>query len=114
MSDKQNEAVANERCDSLYFLEEAMQEIFFIFAKTVSIVIDVVSIAMLVQVILQFFVDTTQNRIYILACFITEPFIAPVRLIMARLNILQDSPIDWAFFVTSVLLALIGSILPPI
>ena len=114
MSDKQNEAVANERCDSLYFLEEAMQEIFFIFAKTVSIVIDVVSIAMLVQVILQFFVDTTQNRIYILACFITEPFIAPVRLIMARFNILQDSPIDWAFFVTSVLLALIGSILPPI
>ena len=91
-----------------------MQEILYIFAKTVSLVIDVVSITMLIQVVLQFFVDPTENRIYLLACFITEPFIAPVRAIMARLNILQDSPIDWAFFITSLLLGILSSLLPAI
>lgn len=91
-----------------------MQDILYVFAKTVSLVIDVVWVTMIVQVVLQFFVDPTESRIYLLACFITEPFIAPVRYIMARLNILQDTPIDWAFFVTSVLLGIISSLLPAI
>ena len=91
-----------------------MQEILFILAKTVSLVIDVVSIAMLLRMILSFFVDPMENKLYLVSCYVTEPFIAPVRAIMVQLNIGQDSPIDWAFFVTSILLGLIGSILPAI
>ncbi|MBQ8415036.1 MAG: YggT family protein [Clostridia bacterium] len=92
-----------------------MQEIFYIFAKTVSIALDVVSIAMLVRMILSFFTpDPMENRLYIISCYVTEPFIAPVRAIMVHFNIGQDSPIDWAFFATSILLGIIGSILPVI
>lgn len=92
-----------------------MQEILYIFAKTVALVLDVVSIAMLVRMILSFFApDPTENRFYLISCYVTEPFIAPVRAVMVHFNIGQDSPIDWAFFVTSILLGIIGSFLPVI
>ena len=98
------------------FLEEKeVQEIFYIFAKTISIVIDVVSIAMVIRMILSFFTpDPLESRVYMLSCYVTEPFIAPIRALMVHFNIGQDSPIDWAFFVTSILLGIIGSILPVI
>ena len=92
-----------------------MQEILYIFAKTVSLVIDVVSISMFVRMILSIFnfgTDPSENKLYMISCYITEPFIMPVRAIMVQLNIGQDSPIDWAFFITSILLGLIGGLLP--
>ena len=91
-----------------------MQEFFYIIAKTVAIVLEVVSFAMLVRMILPFFVDPMESRIYFISSFITEPFIAPVRAVMVRLNIGQDSPIDWAFSITYILIWLIGGLLPPI
>ena len=69
---------------------------------------------MLLRMILSFFVDPMENRLYLLTCYITEPFIAPVRAIMFYLNIGQDSPIDWAFSITYMLIWLLGSILPAI
>jgi uncharacterized protein YggT (Ycf19 family) len=70
---------------------------------------------MLIRMILSLFApDPTENRIYLISCYVTEPFIAPVRAIMVHFNILQDSPIDWAFFITSILIGIIGSILPVI
>ena len=91
-----------------------MQEIFYILAKVVAISLEVVSVTMLLRMILSFFVDPMENRLYLLTCYITEPFIAPVRAIMFYLNIGQDSPIDWAFSITYMLIWLLGSILPAI
>lgn len=91
-----------------------MQEFFYIIAKTVSISLDVVSFAMIIRMLLPFFTDPNESRIYHLVFFATEPFIAPVRAVMVRLNIGQDSPIDWAFSVTYILIWLIRMILPSI
>ena len=91
-----------------------MEELLFILAKTVSIVLDVVSVAMIVRMILPFFVDPNESRIYAICFYATEPFIVPVRAIMERLNIGQDSPIDWAFSITYLLIWLISSLLPVI
>ena len=94
-----------------------MQEVLYIFAKTVSLVIDIVSISMFIRMILSLFnfgSDPSENKLYMISCYITEPFIMPVRAIMVHLNIGQDSPIDWAFFITSILLGLIGGLLPVI
>ncbi|MBO7196994.1 MAG: YggT family protein [Clostridia bacterium] len=91
-----------------------MEEIFYILAKTVSIVMEVVSFAMIIRMLLPFFVDPNESRLYVLAFFITEPFIIPVRAIMVRLNIGQDSPIDWAFSITYIILWLLSSLLPAI
>ena len=91
-----------------------MQEILFIFAKTVSLVLDIVSISMLIRMILPFFVDPEENKLYLVTCYVTEPFIAPVRAVMVRFNIGQDSPIDWAFSITYILIWLVGNLLPSI
>ena len=91
-----------------------MQEVLYIFAKTVSLVLDIVSISMIIRMILPFFVDPEENKLYLVICYVTEPFIAPVRAVMVRFNIGQDSPIDWAFSITYILIWLVGSLLPSI
>ena len=73
-----------------------------------------VSFAMLARVILGFIVNPMESRLYELACLFTEPFIAPTRAIMVRLNIGQDSPIDWAFSITYIIIWLLRSFLPAI
>ena len=91
-----------------------MQEFFYIIAKTVSLTLDVVSFGMIARMLLPFFVDSEESRVYDISCYLTEPFIAPVRAIMVRLNIGQDSPIDWAFSVTYLIIFLLGMFLPAI
>ena len=91
-----------------------MQEFFYIIAKTVSIALEVVSFAMIIRMLLPIFIDPTESRIYAITCYVTEPFIAPVRAIMVRLNIGQDSPIDWAFSITYILIWLLSGLLPAI
>lgn len=91
-----------------------MIEIFYILAKTVSVTLGVVSFAMLVRMILPWFVDPMNSRAYAITCLLTEPFIAPVRALMVRLNIGQDSPIDWAFSITYILIWLLRNLLPMI
>lgn len=75
---------------------------------------EVVSFTMFIRMILSFFVDPMENKIYAITCCITEPFIAPVRGLMFMFNIGQDSPIDWAFTITHILILLLGMILPAI
>ena len=88
-----------------------MENVFYILAKLATLLLDVVSISMMIRVILPFFVDVAENRLYILASVITEPLITPIRAIMVKLNIGQGTPIDWSFFVTYLLLSVLRSIL---
>jgi len=87
---------------------------FFIIAKTISILLDIVYFAMLARVILPFFVVPEESRLYALAAVLTEPIIIPFRFIMMKLNIGQNSPLDWSFFVAAVALSILQSALPPI
>ena len=91
-----------------------MIEVIYIFAKTVSVTLSVVSVAMLVRMILPWFVDPMESRIYELSCLLTVPFILPVRAFMVRFNIAQDSPIDWAFSIAYILIWLLKNMLPAI
>jgi uncharacterized protein YggT (Ycf19 family) len=45
---------------------------------------------------------------------VTEPFIMPVRFIMAKFNILQNSPIDWSFTFAYLLIIFLRFILPAV
>ena len=91
-----------------------MIEILYVLAKTVSVILGVVSVAMLIRMILPWIIDPMESRIYALTCLVTEPFIAPVRAVMFMLNIGQDSPIDWAFSITYILIWLLQNLLPAI
>lgn len=91
-----------------------MIEFLIIFARTISLILEAVSLAMLVRMILPFFVEPEESKIYAFTFCVSEPFIAPVRLIMAKLNIGQDSPIDWSFFATYLILMVLQTAMPVI
>ena len=89
-----------------------MEIIFYILAKVVQIFLSVISLSMLLRVLLQFFVDITTNKVYALCVAVSEPFILPFRLLFAKLNILQDSPLDVPFLVAYIALSLVAGFLP--
>ena len=89
-----------------------METIFYILAKTVQLYLSVASYAMLARVVIQFFVSVEESKLYVLLCYISEPVILPFRIVMAKLNIGQNSPVDWSFFVTSILVVLLMNLLP--
>lgn len=89
-----------------------METIFYILAKCVQVVLDVVSLAMMVRAIMPIFADVEESGFYALTVAVTEPFVAPVRFIFAKLNIGQDMPIDIGFFATYLILWVLGMFLP--
>ena len=91
-----------------------METVFYFAAKLVSVVLEVVSIAMIVRMIVPLFTGSEDNKVCMLAALISEPFIAPVRAIMVKFNIGQDSPIDWAFSIAYILIWLLRTFLPAI
>ena len=88
--------------------------ILYIFAKTIQIILGLVTFCMFIRVILPIFVEPENSRVYFFVCMVTEPFVIPVRAIMAKFNIGQNSIIDWAFFVSYALLGFIKMLLPSI
>lgn len=90
--------------------------IIYILAKLISVAITVICYAMMIRAILPIFLrgNIDGNRFYFFLTVITEPFIAPVRYVLVKLNVLQDSPIDFAFMITYFLLIFVQMILPAI
>lgn len=83
-----------------------------IFSGIVSVVIDAVTLCMIVRMIVSLLVPDESGRLGMFLAFVTEPFIIPVRFILSRLNLLQDSPIDWSFTISYLLLVTIRFMLP--
>ena len=67
---------------------------------------------MLVRMIMSFFPSLEGGKVGAFVIVVTEPFIIPVRAWLYRLNIGQDSPIDWAFSLTYILIYIVRLFLP--
>ncbi len=89
-----------------------MEQIFYILAKSVEILLSLVSTCMFLRVILQLFVDTENNKLFLFCATVSEIFVTPFRYIMYKLNILQDTPIDAPFMVAYLVIMLLGMLLP--
>ena len=92
----------------------SVEDVFFFAAKFVQILLELVSIAMIVRMLLPFFTNPEDSKLYLFATMISEPFVAPVRALMVKFNIGQNSPIDWSFFTAYLLLSLLQLFLPSI
>ncbi|MBQ8141428.1 MAG: YggT family protein [Clostridia bacterium] len=87
-------------------------EIFFEIIKNVIVVLlSAVQLAMLVRAVLSWFV-MDENKIVNFLYAVTEPFIVPVRLLFEKLNWFQNSPIDFSFMITYLIISIIIIILP--
>lgn len=89
-----------------------MEIVLYIFAQTVNIFLSLMSIAMLMRVLLQFFVDVMENKLYLFCVMLTEPIIIPFRILFAKFNIGEDSPIDLPFLASSFTLMILMAFLP--
>ena len=91
-----------------------METVLFILAKTVAILLEVAYFGMLVRMIIPIFTDPEGSVLYAISFFITEPVILPVRFLLYKFNIGQNSPIDWSFFASSIFLCVLMMMLPAI
>ena len=91
-----------------------METVFLILAKTVAVAIELAMMAMIIRMIMPLFFNVDGNVIYALCCCVSEPFIVPVRFVMSKLDIGQNTPFDWPFFVTYLLLFVLQLLLPAI
>ena len=69
---------------------------------------------MMIRALLPIFVDVEESRVFLFVLVITEPFVIPVRFLLYKLNIGQDSPVDWSFFATYLILSVLTMFLPVI
>ena len=84
------------------------------FARLINATLSIVSLAMLIRMLLPLFTDAEGSKFYIFLAAITEPFIAPVRFILVKFNLLQNTPIDWSFTIAYLLIAMIQMLLPAV
>ena len=85
-----------------------------LFARLIMILLELVSYAMIVRMLFPLFARVEDSKIYNFVCCVTEPFIAPVRFLLVKLNLLQNSPIDWSFTITYLIIILLQSFLPSV
>ena len=82
----------------------------YILVQFVLVFIEVLSLAMFIRVILSWFTDGSgkfSQFLYVL----TEPAVMPMRLILAKLNWFQNTPIDFSFTFTFLALFVIETLL---
>lgn len=91
-----------------------METVFYILAKCVRCLLDVVSLAMMLRAIMPIFADVEDSGFYALTVAVTEPFVAPIRYIFDKFGIAQDTPMDMAFFASYLILWVLDLFLPSI
>ncbi len=80
-----------------------------ILSATVSLLISAELLLFLLRSLFSFFFDG-DSAISKLLFALTEPIILPVRFVLYKLNALQDTPFDWAFFITYFILAILDGV----
>ena len=91
-----------------------MEALLYIFAKCIEILLNFTMLCMMIRALLPIFVNVEENRLYLFALVISEPFVIPIRFLFYKLNIGQESPIDWSFFATYLILSVATMFLPVI
>jgi len=82
-----------------------------ILAGTAQALLFALEICMLLRAILSWFPIREDNPILVFVTMVTEPLILPIRALFERLGWFQNLPIDISFFVTFLILSLIGGLL---
>lgn len=85
-----------------------------VLARTVSLLLSILSYAMLARAILSFFPSMDDSPVSAILATVTEPFIIPIRALLYHFNIGQGSPIDLSFSLTYLLIVIVQLFLPAV
>ena len=80
----------------------------------VDLILTAVLFAMLIRALLSIFMMGEESKFAMILYYFTEPFIIPVRMLLQKLNLFQGTPLDMSFFLTSILLAMMQTVLAEI
>lgn len=83
-----------------------------VFCKLISITLSLVTTCMFLRALLPLFMDVEGKSFFTVLFVITELFVTPVRAVMFKLGVGQNSPLDVPFFVTYLLLVIVQWFLP--
>ena len=93
---------------------ETLTTVLYVFCTAIRIFLSVLETAMFLRALLSWFIMDEENGFMRILWAVTEPAIMPVRALLNRFGVGEDSPVDIAFFVTMILLMILGVILPAV
>ena len=88
--------------------------ILILFCKIIAVVLDAVLLFMFARALLPFLGFSEDSRLLTFFFVVTEPFVIPVRFILQKLNLFQNSFIDVSFTVSFLLISMLSTLLPMI
>lgn len=88
-----------------------MDQLFYIVSQTVYHFLGAMTWLLLARALLGLFADE-ESPAYVFCCVVTEPVVAPVRGLLSHISAIEDSPIDFSFMATCMLIILVQSALP--
>ena len=83
-----------------------------IIGRTLSVWLGAASYAMIARMLMPLFVNPEGSVVYKIAYAISEPVVLPVRYVMAKMGVGQNSPLDIPFTVSYFLIIIIRMFLP--
>lgn len=88
--------------------------ILYLIARAVQIYLGLVYACMFVRAILSWFMQEEGSFVMGILCMITEPVIAPIRMLLMRIPALQSFPLDISFLVAFLAVSMLQTFLPPL
>ena len=79
--------------------------VLLILESTVVVLLTVMGYAILARSLLSLFASE-ESKVYMFCYAVTEPVVAPVRTLLGKIPALEDSPIDFSFMATYLLLVI--------
>ena len=89
-----------------------MQEVLYVIARTVQLLLGFIEVAMFLRAILSWFIMDEENRFMLFLVAVTEPIILPLRALCSKIPAIDESPLDIPFFIAFLLLTLLNGLLP--
>ena len=83
----------------------------YVLSATVHLMISAVLFAMMARVIMSFIPNAQDTKFFAFVFMISEPIIIPIRFLLYKLNLFQDTPLDISFLLTYIILMWINSAL---
>lgn len=87
-----------------------MDTLLYVLQYTVTVLIDILLVAMFIRAILSWFDPMREGTLSMLLLALTEPLIFPIRALCAKMHWFEGIPIDIPFLLTVLLLSLLQTL----
>ncbi len=87
-----------------------MPLVVYVLAKIVFVLVSVLKLFMIIRMIVSWIMPHESNAFVNFVFYVTEPVLKPVRLIIEKIPVLRDLPIDLSFLIAYFLLSVISGL----